>query len=394
MIDNLEPLAMHIDWRDHSTTHVMINPRFNEEQKQLTYCQLKEVGLLGHIWVATSGTSTSSSEEQKWAAISKEAFLKSAEAVNKHLESDDKDVWLHCLPDYHVGGLGIWARAAISGAAVVDLKQIHGEKWCSHHFHQQAFLSKTTLTSMVPTQLYDLVHNNMRAPPTLRASIIGGGALNAELYLKAKMLGWNPLPSYGLTECSSQVATAPLESLEPNVTTPQLKILPHVKLSINSEKKLLISSPSLLTTYSWVGKQGLKISNEIKNGWFQTEDLAEIKNNHLILHGRGSDFIKIGGESVDIQRLNLLLEQLASQLHFKADAVLVPIPDHRLGHVLFLAAAKTQDAQLASLIENYHKSTLPFERIRQIVKLNSIPRTDLGKVKRQELIELIKNELS
>ena len=40
----------------------------------------------------------------------------------------------------------------------------------------------------------------------------GGGALDPSLYKQARDLGWPLLPSYGLTECGSQVATASLSS--------------------------------------------------------------------------------------------------------------------------------------------------------------------------------------
>ncbi len=61
---------------------------------------------------------SASTGEFKLVALSKAAVLNAAESANRHLESGpgSEDVWLHCLPDYHVGGLGIWARASESGA--------------------------------------------------------------------------------------------------------------------------------------------------------------------------------------------------------------------------------------------------------------------------------------
>ena len=42
----------------------------------------------------------------------------------------------------------------------------------------------------------------------------GGGAVSDELYRDARALGWRVLPSYGMTECCSQVATALSDSPE------------------------------------------------------------------------------------------------------------------------------------------------------------------------------------
>ena len=63
-------------------------------------------------------------------------------------------------------------------------------------------------SSLVPAQVLDLVRAGLRPPPVLRAIVVGGGAISAELYRDARALGWPVLPSYGMTECCSQIATA------------------------------------------------------------------------------------------------------------------------------------------------------------------------------------------
>ena len=134
---------------------------------------------------------------------------------------------MHSLPDFHVGGLGIWARAYLSGAAVVDFKQAHPGKWQSQAFYQYIQQVKGTLSALVPAQIYDLAALECPAPSSLRAVIVGGGALLPGLYERAVALGWPLLPSYGLTECGSQVATAALESWQQK--EPSLQLLPHLK---------------------------------------------------------------------------------------------------------------------------------------------------------------------
>lgn len=379
----------HLEWWKTEDSHVLLNPRMSDDQKHLTQTLLTKVSLPGHVWMATSGSSASHWTEQKWAALSKQALLISAEAVNAHLESHADDIWLHGLPDFHVGGVGIWARSALSGASVVDVKKISGDKWNCFTFQEEGHRVEATLTSLVPAQLYDLVHHQLQAPASLRASIIGGGALNAELYQQAKKLGWNPLPSYGMTECCSQVATASLESLKKE-EMPLLKILPHVELSLASDHTLRIVSDSLLTIYAFVNEEGLRLVAGKNEGVFQTEDVAEIQGGHLVVHGRGSDFVKIGGESVDMQRLNLLIDQICCRHQLKADMALVAVPDPRLGYVIHLAVAMdaVPEETLSRLVDHYHRETLPFERIRQVISVPSIPRTALGKIKRIDLLEL------
>ena len=112
---------MDIDWTS-SESEILINPRGMPSDRRILDAAKH---LPGHIWVATSG-----STQLKWVGLSKEAIQLSAQAVNKHLHSTSADIWIHCLPDFHVGGLGIWARSALSGARVVDCKVSAPEAEC------------------------------------------------------------------------------------------------------------------------------------------------------------------------------------------------------------------------------------------------------------------------
>ncbi|HEX6085416.1 MAG TPA: AMP-binding protein, partial [Thermoanaerobaculia bacterium] len=103
---------MDIDWLS-DESHVLLNPRMPAAERERLQSFVTE--LPGHLWLATSGTTGS----LKLTALSKRAMLASAAAVNRHLQSTASDVWLCVLPSFHVGGLGIYARAFLSGARVV-----------------------------------------------------------------------------------------------------------------------------------------------------------------------------------------------------------------------------------------------------------------------------------
>src|SRR6266571_4853844 len=74
--------------------------------------------LEGHVFVATSGTTGA----MKLVALSKDAVLASARAVNERLEVRPNDVWCRVLPLFHVGGLGIRARAYLSRSRVIEME--------------------------------------------------------------------------------------------------------------------------------------------------------------------------------------------------------------------------------------------------------------------------------
>ena len=373
-----------IDWES-SKTLILMNPRFppgvaEEIQKELEAFS----DLLGHFWLATSGSTASSMGEMKWTALSKEALLSSAAAVNSLLASSAQDRWLNPLPLFHVGGLGILARAHLSGAEVIDA---YASKWEALRFAALLKEVEPTLVSLVPAQLYDLVALKVKPPPSLRAVFIGGGALQEPLYRQAIAQGWKLLPSYGLTECASQVATAPLAQAG-SAALPPLELLPHVQASLSPRGCLQIKSQALLTCYALKKEGKFQRFDPKRDGWFETEDRAALAQRILTLFGRDGSFIKIGGESCDLLRLERILEELKLQNALQVDLALVAVKDDRLGHVIHLAAATTPD-QIVPLVEQFQSQVLPFERIRKIHYLDRLPRTALSKLIVPELLKRI-----
>ena len=376
------------DWFS-KENYILINPSHPSNFHQLVEGQLNKIPIEEHFWIGTSGTTESSST--KWVALSKQSILNSAIAVNKHLQSNFSDIWIHTLPDFHVGGIGIWARAYLTGAKVIDYKTLFN-KWDPTNFYSLCLETMPTCCALVPAQLFDLIKNKFRAPTSMRACIIGGGVLNQSLYFQARELGWCPLPSYGFSECASQVATASLDSLDDSVF-PKMKILSHiVNVELNDQRKLKVKSNSLLSYYAFVNETEFSYFDPKVEGWFQTEDVMEIGDKEDFLNplGRLDDFIKIGGESVNVSILNELLENIKLAVSFTGDCALFPFPDTRLGHVIHLVVSEDVDELILKLvIAEYHKSTLPFEKIRKVHCLKQIPRTELKKLKTKKLLNEI-----
>jgi len=361
-------------WESSSTT-ILFNPRFPEQERQIFATLPKTENFESHIWVATSGTAG----RCKFAALSKKGILISAKSVNKHLNSCYSDTWIHMLPDFHVGGLGIWARAFLSGASVLDLKSKQ-EKWDPHIFWNAAVGSKATLTALVPTQIYDLVSNQLPAPPTLRAVIVGGGNLSYSIYSQGLTLGWKLLPSYGLTECASQVATATAEE-----EFGYGALLSHIEAKTDSEGYIYLKSPSLLTAYGLIENGAIQIKDPKQDGWFKTEDKGELRGNTLKIHGRSSDFVKIGGESCSLIHLRTVLEELKRSQNLLIDIAINATPDERLGYAIHLFSEECPARLLEDFVKQFNAIVLPFERIRKINFVKKIHRSPLGKILYSEL---------
>ncbi len=372
-----------------SENHILMNPRFSPEERGEILKLLENApALQSHFWIATSGSTGNSTGQIKWTALSKAAILTSAASVNDFLESTERDVWLNVLPYFHVGGLGIYARAHLSCANVIDAYSLMQHKWDAEKAFELLSSCKATLTSLVPAQLYDWVLMRRKAPETVRAVIVGGGSLSEQLYMQARQLGWNVLPTYGLTECASQVATAVFQADE-NIEIPKLRLLSHVEAKTTSEGRLALKSPSLLTLYALKSKEGIDYIDPKKNGWFETEDIAEVHDHTIIIRGRSQHFFKIGGESVDLLRLERILDSIKLSKQCSIDMALLAAPDERLGVVIHLAVAAQKNQSMDSIVKAYQSQVLPFERIRHVHFVESIPRTELGKLKMAELLHIL-----
>jgi len=345
-----------IDWTGRES-HVLLNPRMPPEEAARLRSLV--IDLEAHLWLATSGTTGA----LKLAALSKDALLASAAAVNRHLVADARDVWCCVLPAFHVGGLGIFARGFLSGARVTCAQ------WNAGEF---AVNGEMTLASLVPAQVSDLVELRLPAPANLRVVVVGGGLLPDALYAGARALGWPLLPSYGMTETCSQVATATLGS-------PELLLLDHVEARTEPDGRLAFRGASLLTGYA---TEGGFVDPKTSDGWFVTEDLGAIDGNRLHVEGRRGDFVKIGGESVDLTRLDAILASIAGR-----HAAVVAVPEPRLGQVIQLAIDPFGDAE--GIVAAFNAEVHPFERARGLHRVAEIPRSPLGKLLRIKLLEMI-----
>jgi O-succinylbenzoic acid--CoA ligase len=332
--------ALMIDFES-KESHLLLNPRMPAVERE----RLERIvpKLDAHVFVATSG----STGAIKLVALSKQAILASAAAVNERLAVTSSDVWAAVLPIFHVGGLGVYARCHLAGARALPMT------WDPRMFVE----SEVTLASLVPAQVQDLIAAGLQPPPQLRAILVGGGAFET-----SQAAGWPTLASYGMSECGSTISI-------------EGRLLSHIEARREPDGHLAFHGPSLFTGYAT--ENGL-VDPKV-DGWFLSEDLGDVEGRTLRVDGRAGDFVKIGGESVDLKRLDGILHELAGD-----DAAIVAVPDARLGHVIHVAT--TIDA---SFVDAFNERVHPFERIREVHRVDAIPRSALGKLLRTQLTKAV-----
>ena len=376
-MESTENALESIDWTS-DDNRLFLNHRMKDDLKGHYRKIFKEAtyrhGLKGQLGFLTSGTTVTDPKGYKIVLLSKESFLTSAKSVNKYFILSPKDLWMQCLPRFHVGGMAIEARSYVGGFPVAK----YLEAWDPQNFYQFLVSSKSTWTSLVPTQVYDLVKANLRSPKNLRV-LVGGARISPQLIKLAKDLGWNLIPSYGMTELASTIGIIENETIRP---------LPHVQLEIR-DGKLAIKSQSLMTAYVQVQKGQIELTQpQLSNGYFLSEDAASRMGNGIMLLGRTQDVVKISGELVSFPRLRDIWFRV-NGLEMAHSFHIMPIPDPRTEFQVAMVMQNKPTPAVLQQLGQFQSEVMPFERIQRYFLLDQIPRTELGKVQEKQLQTMI-----
>jgi O-succinylbenzoic acid--CoA ligase len=276
------------------------------------------------------------------------SVLAGAQASASRLQLTASDHWLVCIPVSHVGGFSVISRAMHTGAALslhpnFDVTAV-----------RQAAENGATHTSLVATAL-------SRIDTSLFKTILLGGS-SAPANLPN-----NVITTYGMTETGGGV----VYNGEP---------LSNVEIKIE-EGEIYLRCPMLTCGYR--NDQTLSL----KDGWYATGDMGEINNGKLSVHGRKTDMIITGGENVWPSAVEASLSS-----HPMSDQVVVRgTPDTNWGqrvvaYVVLNGSLNSSEESLLSDLREHVKHTLPaFCAPQQLIVLNQIPRTSLGKVDAQAL---------
>lgn len=359
------------DFWTSDANHVAVNPQRPADSLGLAESGAGK-GLTGMCLFQTSG----SEGRPKWVALSKEAFLISARAVNAHFEVSASDRWLIALPLHHVGGFAIQARAWLSGSEVIQ----DVSRWQPDAFVETCSREEISLVSLVPTQVYDLVRNQLHAPDTLRAAIIGGGGMSPNLVEAALALGWPVYQSYGMTEAASQIASQSYPSPDSALDEHALEVLPHWQVRTDSAGRLVLRGAALAQGYVQHSEDGIWSWQPLGDE-FVTRDIVSLSSSGgrqlLRFMGRESGVVKISGELIHLAPLQTILDSLSLAHGLLLSPVIMAVPDSRRGIRLVLVVDSDAGAEL---FMPYNKVTETLCQLSEVVRLPAIPRSSLGKV--------------
>ncbi|MEW5702828.1 MAG: o-succinylbenzoate--CoA ligase [Candidatus Zixiibacteriota bacterium] len=336
-----------------------------------------------HTVVPTSGTGGT----PKGVCLTMRNHLASALANALNLGINPDDRWLANLPFHHVGGLAIILRAAFYGTTVV-LPSQHEDvtmmEVIARHDVTQLSLVATTLSRLLDAC------GDQSVPPNLRSILVGGGPTGLDLLRNARSLGLPVLPTYGMTETASQVATLalgadlaklhtvgrPLAMCDVEIRDDEGTTLPH-----GSDGTICVRSPMLSPGY-WIAPG--RIEPVATNGWFVTNDIGCLDDDgYLIVHGRRDNVIITGGEKVAAEEVEAALEQCEGV----ARAAVLGFEDHQWGRkvVALIEMAPGVVCDPDALRADLRRRLETFKIPKVLVPVDQIPLTAAGKIDRRKL---------
>jgi O-succinylbenzoic acid--CoA ligase len=328
---------------------------------------VSESAVMAHL--LTSGTSGRS----RLVRLTGNNLLVSTRISRQRLGLQSSDRWLASLSPAHVGGLALVSRAALLGCALI----LEGP-FRAGSFLRLAEGGAITHASLVPTMLHQLLEEwgDRPCPPSLQCLLVGGAAVSPALLQRALDAGLPIALTYGLTEATSQVATAPpaLTRRKPGTVGPPLSGL---EVALGRAGEILVRGPTVA------------VGAAAEDGWLHTGDLGRVDGEgHLWITGRMSDRILTGGVTVDPGEVEAVLRGHQGV----AEVAVVGFPDEEWGElVVAVVVGRTQPPPGEEELSRLARSVLSSpKRPRAFRFVASLPRNANGKVDREALRALFR----
>jgi O-succinylbenzoic acid--CoA ligase len=326
----------------------------------------------------TSGTGG----QRRGVQLPARGLLHVAHASAARLGLGPSDRWYASLHLAHVGGLALVVRAAVLGSTVVATAGFSAAEL-------SRFLDDGTVThaSLVPVMLEDLLEARQGQPvrPGAGSLLVGGAHAPRALVDRALAAGLPVALTYGMTEASSQVATATPRMVRErsDAVGPPLD---GMELSVATDGEILVRGPALA-----LGYQGDPTPITDAEGWYHTGDVGALDGDgYLRVTGRINERVITGGVTVDPAEVEAVIREAAGV----ADCAVVGVVDERWGERVVAAVVPAPGAALdLRELAAYQETRLSgAKRVRQWVEVEAIPRNPNGKVNRSAVRRLVSSE--
>ncbi|WP_426563481.1 o-succinylbenzoate--CoA ligase [Angustibacter sp. McL0619] len=323
--------------------------------------------------IATSG----STGPPKGALLQASALRASARATHDRLGGPGS--WLLALPTQHVAGVQVLLRSVHAGTvpAVLDLRDGFDLDAFASAATDLADRTGRTYTALVPTQLVRMLADGgraLRALTAFDAVLLGGAAATPALLDGARAAGVTVVTTYGMSEtCGGCVYDG----------------LPLDGVQVKVDDRIRLGGPVVALGYRLApGAPQFEQSGGTR--WFSTSDLGELLGERLTVLGRADDVLVTGGVKVSPQAVEAVLAELLGV----NECLVVGVPDAEWGQRLVVLVVAEPVPSLEALRHSVSTRLGAAAAPREVVQVESLPTTALGKPDRRAATRLAEAALS
>ena len=324
----------------------------------------------------------------KGAVVSHTARFVSAASTAREHQVTAQDVVGVVTPMFHAVGLMIWYQASI----LVGSSAVIFRKWDPAEFIAETERHRISSVFLVPVQVRDLLRSpafDRERLASLRNIGVGGAPTPPGLIEECR----KALPHCGYTDHYGQSETGPLTILKPRDTKAHTGTVGQAAAGVDLRivdpdgnpvprgtiGEVVARGPFLMEGYF---EDEEETARYFRDGWGWTGDLAVADaEGYIRLVGRSREVIISGGFNIYPAEIEAALASHPAV----EDCTVFGVPDERWGEAPVAYVVRGADVSAEDLIAHCESRLARYKRPREIVFVNTIPRTPSGKVQKPPL---------
>lgn len=305
---------------------------------------------------------------------------------------NDRDVYLHTLPQFHCNGWGMVYAVTGMGGRHVILRKVDGAE-ILRRVEEHGVTMLCGAPAVVNMILDAAATWNGPIPGRDRVRIVVAGAPPPTRTIERveTELGWEFAQIYGLTETSPVLTMnrrrQEYDSLSSADRAGRLGAAGApaigVEIRVDSSGEILARGNVIMNGY-W--NQPDETAKAIVDGWFHTGDGGTIGDNHVVsISDRKKDVIISGGENVS----SIEVEDAIFAHNEVAEVAVIGVPDEKWGELVLALVVKTPGSSLTEddLIAYTKTKLAGYKCPKRIEFREALARTATGKLQKFKLRE-------
>jgi len=308
-----------------------------------------------------------------------------------------QDRTLNYMPMFHTGGLNALCIPLLMAGGTV----IIGDKFDAEEALQATNQYQTTISLFVPTMYQAMIATKYFQEnqfPSMKVFLSGGAPCPHPIYDAFYNKGLFFKEGYGLTEAGPnnfyidrERAYAKKGAVGKSMQFNEAKIISHTGKSCAPGEvgELLVRGKHMFRFY-WNNKQ--ETANILQDGWLKTGDLAMMDaEGDFYIVGRRKEMIISGGENIYPQEV----EQCLLRHPDVREVAVIGVGDDYWGEIVtaFIVCPHQVASLLDDLNELCHQQLGRYKIPKQMIFLDELPKTSVGKIDKKALYRLVDSSI-